>query len=153
MGRPIRITPLLSSMLYALRRALTVETFAFGEFEPSLVRKMGSSPPVDWNRCCSSAGVIVQADDATWQEEHDLPLVPKLWKNGFDVVQRVAVDRDRAERAERIGRVDHILLAGRDRPGGQPQTDGQRPGTNAKTALSPQTKGSRAGLSDFPPRT
>ena len=34
---------------------------------------------------CSSAGVIVQADDATWQELQDLPLVPRLWKNGFDV--------------------------------------------------------------------
>ena len=46
MGRPMRISPLLSSMLYARRRALTVETTVFGESEPSTVRKMGSSPCV-----------------------------------------------------------------------------------------------------------
>ena len=28
--------------------------------------------------------MIVQADDATWQEAQDLPLVPRLWKNGFE---------------------------------------------------------------------
>ena len=42
----MRIRPLVSSMLNALRRAPTVETSAFGEFEPSLVRKMGSRPSV-----------------------------------------------------------------------------------------------------------
>ncbi len=84
MGRPIRITPLLSSMLNAFFRAASVETSAFGEFEPSTVRKMGSSPRVAWNRSCNSEGVIVQADDATWHEAQDLPLVPRLWKNGFE---------------------------------------------------------------------
>ena len=44
-GRPIRITPLLSSMLYG-RLPRRRETSAAGEFEPSLVRKIGSRPPV-----------------------------------------------------------------------------------------------------------
>ncbi len=83
-GKPIRITPLLSNMLNACFRAWTVETSAFGEFEPSTVRKMGSSPAVNANRSWTSGGVIVQADEVTWQEEQDLPLVPRLWKNGFD---------------------------------------------------------------------
>src|SRR5262245_46006410 len=81
---PMRIRPLESSMLYALRRAPTVETSASGEFEPSTVRKIGSSPPVARKRARTSAGVIVQAEDATWQEAQDLPLVPKLRKNGFE---------------------------------------------------------------------
>jgi len=72
-------------MLYALRRALSVETTALGEFEPSTLRKMGSSPFVTSNRACTSIGVIVQADDAKWQELQDLPLVPRRRKNGVDV--------------------------------------------------------------------
>jgi hypothetical protein len=53
------------------------------------VRKIGSSPAVNANRSWSSDGVIVQADEATWQEEQDLPLVPRLWKNGFDRSSRL----------------------------------------------------------------
>jgi hypothetical protein len=37
-------------MLYARRRASTVETSAYGEFDPSFVRKIGSSPSDAWNR-------------------------------------------------------------------------------------------------------
>ena len=57
---PTRISPLLSSMLYALRRASSVDTSAFGEFEPSLVRKIGSVPSVASNRAWMFAGVTVQ---------------------------------------------------------------------------------------------
>ena len=57
---PMRIKPLLSSMLYALRRASTVDTSAVGEFEPSLVRKMGSVPSVASNRAWMFCGVTVQ---------------------------------------------------------------------------------------------
>ena len=110
MGRPIRITPLLSSMLNACCRAATVETSAFGEFEPSTVRKMGSSPRVCRNRVRNSAGVIVQADDATWQDAQDLPFVPRLWKNGFERSSGFTVQRDRAEHAGRILRVEYGLL-------------------------------------------
>src|SRR6516225_1645638 len=84
MGRPIRIRPLLSSMLYAVRREATDETSASGEFDPSLVRKIGSVPPVASNRFWTSSGVIVQPAAATWQEEQDRPFVPRLWKNGLD---------------------------------------------------------------------
>ena len=66
MGIPIRMRHLVSNMLYALRRALMVDTSAFGEFEPSLVRKMGSRPNVALKRISDSLGVIVQADEATW---------------------------------------------------------------------------------------
>src|ERR1700733_906634 len=82
------ITPLLSSMLNAFCRALTVETSAFGEFDPSTVRKTGSSPSVTLKRCCNSDGVIVQADDATWHEAQALPLVPRLRKNGLEKSSR-----------------------------------------------------------------
>src|SRR4051812_31952935 len=85
MGRPTRIRPLVSSMLKALRRAPSVDTSASGEFEPSLVRNMGSSPRVSWKRVRSSSGVIVHAVDATWQDAHDLPLPPRFLKNGFEV--------------------------------------------------------------------
>jgi hypothetical protein len=43
-GRPIRMSPLLSSRLYAARRASTVDVSASGEFEPSLGLKIGSLP-------------------------------------------------------------------------------------------------------------
>src|SRR4029450_8896836 len=45
-GRPTRITPFVSSMPYAARRASGVETSASGEFEPSFGRKIGSVPSV-----------------------------------------------------------------------------------------------------------
>ncbi len=41
---PTRMRPLASSMLYALRRAVRVETSAVGEFEPSFVLKIAPSP-------------------------------------------------------------------------------------------------------------
>ena len=65
------------------RRALTVETLASGEFEPSLVRKMGSVPFVRLNRACTPAGVMVQASSARWQVPQLRPLVPRFWKNSF----------------------------------------------------------------------
>src|SRR5262245_23139166 len=84
MPRPTRIRPFFNSMLYAARRAATVETFACGEFDPSLVRKMGSIPRVFSNRARTSWGEIAQPVEGTWHETHDLPFVPRLWKNGFE---------------------------------------------------------------------
>src|SRR5262245_14662938 len=78
MGRPTRISALLRSMLYAALRAATDETSASGEFDPSLVRKIGSAPPVASNRFWTSVGLIVQPAAATWQEAQDRPFVPRL---------------------------------------------------------------------------
>src|SRR3954470_13605347 len=80
---PTRMSPLFSSMLYAARRAATVETSARGELEPSLVRKIGSSPPVRAKRTFTSAGEIDQPVLGTWQEMQERPLVPRLLKNGL----------------------------------------------------------------------
>src|SRR6266704_2691164 len=82
MPMPTRISPLLSSMLYAARRASSVETSALGEVEPSLVRKIGSVPPVASKRACTLAGVTVQPVLGWWQLTQARPLVPRLWKNG-----------------------------------------------------------------------
>src|SRR5688500_18906023 len=84
-GSPTRMFPLLSTMLYALRRAARVETSALGEFAPSFNRKIGSRPLVLLKRSCTSAGEIVHPVFATWQETHDRPFVPRLWKNGLFV--------------------------------------------------------------------
>src|SRR5215471_10892369 len=83
MGRPTRIRPLSNSMLYAFRRAATVETSASGEFDPSFVRKIGSRPLVTANRNRTSAGEIVHPVAGTWQETQARPFVPRLLKNGF----------------------------------------------------------------------
>src|SRR5690242_9861086 len=52
-----------------------------GEFEPSLVRKSGSSPPVASKRACARAGVTLHPADGSWQVTQARPLVPRLWKN------------------------------------------------------------------------
>src|SRR5438046_7936372 len=77
------MTPRLSSILYAARRASSVWTLASGEFAPSTVRKIGSSPSVLLKRICTSAGVIDQPESGTWHETHDRPLVPRLLKKGL----------------------------------------------------------------------
>src|SRR5215470_1953459 len=64
-------------------RALTVETSALGQLEPSLVRNMGSVPALASNFACTSAGVIVHAELEMWHELHVRPFVPRFWKNGF----------------------------------------------------------------------
>src|SRR5438046_91071 len=74
------LTPGCSNMLYAVRRALTVETSAFGAWAPSLVRKIGSVPEVLSNRACTLAGLIVQPRACSWQGPHVLPLLPSDWK-------------------------------------------------------------------------
>jgi hypothetical protein len=45
-AKETRISPFVSSRLYAERRAAKVETSALGQFAPSTVRKIGSVPPV-----------------------------------------------------------------------------------------------------------
>ena len=71
-----------NSMLYAARRALSVDTSAWGEFEPSLVRKTGSVPPVASKRAWTPCGVIVHPVAGWWQLTQARPFVPRLWKNG-----------------------------------------------------------------------
>src|SRR4051812_19085323 len=44
---------------------------------------MGSLPLVLPNRACTSAGVMLQAAEETWQLLQVRPLVPRLWKNGL----------------------------------------------------------------------
>src|SRR6185295_18123129 len=80
---PTRIRPFESSMLYAACRSCTVETSASGEFEPSLVRKIGSRPSVAANRAWTCDGTIDQPSDAAWHEPQERPLVPSDWKNGL----------------------------------------------------------------------
>jgi len=70
-------------MLYAARRALTVETSAKGELEPSTVRKMGSLPPVALKRARMPGGVTVMFSPATWQVEQERPFDPRSWKKGL----------------------------------------------------------------------
>src|SRR5215470_1316838 len=79
---PMRMRALLRSMLYAARRARGVDTSAVGEFDPSLVRKIGSVPAVRKKRTCTPGGVMVHPSDCTWHEAQLRPFVPKLWKNG-----------------------------------------------------------------------
>src|SRR4051794_30688352 len=80
-GNPMRIRPLVSSMLYAVRRAASVETSALGEFEPSTVRKIGSVPLDASNRAWTPAGAIDQPWSIWWQVKHARPLLPSAWKN------------------------------------------------------------------------
>src|SRR5829696_2323714 len=80
---PTRMSPLVSSMLSADRLASTVDTSALGEFDPSLVRKIGSSPSVASKRAWTCDGTIVQPSAGWWHDPHERPLVPRDWKNGL----------------------------------------------------------------------
>src|SRR4051812_35860187 len=80
---PTRMRPLSSSSLNAERRAATVDTSAFGEFAPSLVRKIGSSPAVSSKRCRIDSGVTLHPVRAWWQVEQLRPLLPYDLKNGL----------------------------------------------------------------------
>src|SRR5262249_36402286 len=88
---PTRISPLVSSMLYALRRAASVETSALGEFEPSLVLKMAESPSASGiapprlrsKVACTCGGVIVQPALGRWQLTQRRPFAPRSWKNSL----------------------------------------------------------------------
>ena len=60
---PMRISPLLSTRLYAAWRWASVATGAFGPFAPSFSRKSGSRPWVALNTACICGGVIVMAAD------------------------------------------------------------------------------------------
>src|SRR5262249_10127130 len=93
-GNPMRITPLFKSMLYAARRAATVDTSASGEFDPSLVRKIGSRPCVFANRSLTSLGEIVQAVEGTWQLTQERPFVPRLKKNGLSGLMTALPSRE-----------------------------------------------------------
>src|ERR687885_765187 len=81
----MRITPLVSSMLYAARRASAVETSALGEFAPSLGRKSGSRPLVALKRARTAAGVMVHPTCRSWHVAQVRPFVPRDWKNGLVV--------------------------------------------------------------------
>lgn len=65
MGNVMRINPLFSSRLYAVVLASSVETSALGQLAPSIGRKIGSVPCVDWNRCCRFTGVMLHPSLAT----------------------------------------------------------------------------------------
>src|SRR4029077_12935198 len=52
----------------------------WSQFEPSLVRKMGSKPRVRRNRNWTSAAETLQPSVGRRQEEQDRPLVPSDWK-------------------------------------------------------------------------
>ena len=80
---PTRMTPFVRSMLYARRRPSTVETSASGEFEPSLVRKIGSMPLVASNLVRMPAGVTVMLLSAWWHVTHRRPFAPRSRKKGF----------------------------------------------------------------------
>src|SRR5437867_12031875 len=77
--------PFVRSMLYAARLAATVETSASGEFEPSLVRKIGSLPRVASNRSCRPAGVTVMLFSGWWHVTQRRPFTPRSRKKGLSV--------------------------------------------------------------------
>src|SRR4029077_2213299 len=54
----------------------------WSQLEPSLVRKIGSSPRVRRNRNLISAAETDQPSPGRWQEEQERPFVPSDWKNG-----------------------------------------------------------------------
>src|SRR5262249_58226565 len=86
-GRPMRITPRLSSMLYATRRLASVDTSALGELEPSTVRNTALSPrpssnlppSVASNTTWSCLGDRVEPEVGTWQLTTRRPVVPRDW--------------------------------------------------------------------------
>src|SRR5262245_20345831 len=77
------MSPLVSSMLYAARRASIVDVSASGEFEPSLGLKIGSWPSVASKRALSRAGVTVMLLWGSWQVLHRRPLTPRSRKKGL----------------------------------------------------------------------
>src|SRR5262245_34095493 len=83
MPMPTRISPRSSKRLKASRRDLRVLRSAFGEFDPSTARKIGSRPAVWSNRRWINSGVTVIPASGTWQLEQERPLVPSDWKNGL----------------------------------------------------------------------
>ena len=81
---PTRISPLVSSRLYAARRLATLETSALPQFDPSFVRKTGSRPRESSNRRRTDSGVSDHPSAGRWQEKQLRPLVPSAVKNGFE---------------------------------------------------------------------
>src|SRR4030095_589161 len=57
---PTRIRPRVRRRLYAVKRLPTVDTSAPSQLDPSLGRKIGSSPRDSRNRFCTDSGWIVQ---------------------------------------------------------------------------------------------
>src|SRR5207248_8833968 len=100
---PTRMRPLVSSMLYAARRACTVETSASGEVEPSLGRKIGSSPPVASKRARMPAALTPMFSLGWCEVTHRRPFTPRSRKNGkehtselqspYDVVCRLLLEK------------------------------------------------------------
>src|SRR5689334_9266581 len=70
----------------------------WSQLEPSLVRKIGSSPRVRRKRNLISAAETDQPSAARWHEEQDRPLVPSDWKKGpvrsIDVLLTLYVSRN-----------------------------------------------------------
>src|SRR2546425_10639185 len=83
MEMPARMRPLLSSMLYAARRAWALETWARGELEPSLTRKIGSVPPVASKRVWIPAALTPMFWLGWWHVTHRRPFAPRLRKKGL----------------------------------------------------------------------
>ena len=120
----MRITPLVSSMLYALLPGLER-----GDVRVRRVRAVdGAEDRVQaaaWprNRCCNLGG----RDRPGRRTRRGRRRRTCRWCRGSGRTgsrgPAVAVERDRAEHAGRVPRVDHALLAARDWPGGQRQGD------------------------------
>src|SRR6185312_383098 len=60
-----------------------LDTSASGDTAPSTRAKIGSVPLVWLKRWRISAAEIVQPSAWRWQELHERPLLPRLWKNGL----------------------------------------------------------------------
>jgi len=80
---PMRISPRLSNWLKAARRLPTVDTSAPSQFDPSFVRKIGSSPRDSAKRSWTDSGVMVHPCAGRWHEKHVRPFVPRSLKNGL----------------------------------------------------------------------
>src|SRR4051812_4874210 len=79
----MRIRPLLSSRLYAVRRCASVATGALGPLAPSLRRNNSFWPFEELNTAWICDGVMVMAADGWWQVTQRRPLAPRFWKNGL----------------------------------------------------------------------
>ena len=85
---PTRMTPWARSMLNDVRRAAVEdvsEKNPVGAFDPSLMRKIGSSP-FDWVKIeLMRATEMPNPSSSLWQLLHVRPLAPRFRKKGFVV--------------------------------------------------------------------
>src|SRR5260370_5476303 len=89
-GTPMRerMTPNGSRWLNDCRRNETDEIWEnppVGAFEPSLIRKIGSSPFVALKMALMRAVEMPSPSSSLWQLLQVRPLMPRFWKNGLFV--------------------------------------------------------------------